>query len=131
MQQQSHFESPEEALQVVIAACGGARVVGSKLWPDKAPDAARNQLLACLNESRAERLNPTQVLAIIRMGRAKGCHVAMEYFAAEGGYQAPLPIEPEHEKELLQRDFIAAVDRLAQIERKLTQVGVSPLRAVK
>lgn len=51
MQHPSLFhESLEDALRDVIQASGGPKIVASRLWPDKAPEAARRSLLDCLNE---------------------------------------------------------------------------------
>ncbi len=39
-----YYESPEDALRAAVQHLSGAKVVGSKLWPDKSPDAARTRL---------------------------------------------------------------------------------------
>ena len=40
------------ALVEAVKALGGSKVVGCKLWPEKAPDAAQRLLLDCLNDDR-------------------------------------------------------------------------------
>jgi hypothetical protein len=117
-------DSLEEALREVIQAAGGAKVVACLLWPDKTPDAAHRLLLACMNEDRPERFNPGHLFVLLRLGREKGCHAAMQYLNAECGYQAPVPIEPEDERARLQRDYIDAVSRLERLQVNLSKVSL-------
>lgn len=82
------FEGPEDALRAVVQVLGGAKAVGSKVFPDKAPDRAAQQLLDCLNTGRPEKLELTQVLLLLRMARDAGHHEAMQWLAGDVGYEA-------------------------------------------
>lgn len=55
------FESSEAATKHAIEVSGRPlKAVGSALWPDKSPDAARTALANALNENRPERLTADQ-----------------------------------------------------------------------
>lgn len=119
-------ESLTDALREIVRACGGFKVVGARLWPEKAPEAASRVLADCLNELRAEKLSPDQVLLLLRMGRERGCHVGMTFLASECGYAPPQPIEPEDERAQLQREYIDAVKLLSVLSMRLERVDVAP-----
>lgn len=94
------FDDIHDALRTVIQALGGAKPVGSKLWPDKAPDAAARHLNDCLNTAKPEKLSPEQVLLLLRMGHEIGCHAGMQYIAQECGYNVEA-ISPAAERDRL------------------------------
>lgn len=119
-QQQALFhEDINSALQGLVSNLGGAKVVGSRLYPDLAPDTAARRLLDALNPDRVQQLSQTQFLTLLRWGREAGCHGVMEYVADEAGYTRPSPRDPEDQKAELQREFIAAVKLSEQIARRL------------
>ncbi|WP_342049905.1 MULTISPECIES: hypothetical protein [unclassified Cupriavidus] len=122
------YEDINDAFNEVVRACGGAKVVASKLWPEKTPDAAHRLLLACLNESRIERLSPEHVLLLLKMGHERGCHAAMNFMAREIGYEDPKPIEPEDERARLQREFIEAQKAMTALAGRMERAGL--LRSV-
>lgn len=126
--QRLFFEDVQDALREAVRACGGAKVVGAKLWPEKAPEAAGRLLSDCLNPHRAERLAPEQFLLILRMAHAKGFHRAMEYVADSVGYQA-VAVEPEDERAQLQRLFNDSVRQQAEILRRLERLSGAQLRS--
>lgn len=90
-------ESLNDAYIEAVKACGGSKAVGAAIWPAKGVEAAQRHLLACLNEDRNEKLSPDEALHIERMARERGCHVVMQYRAAELGYAEPVPIDPKDE----------------------------------
>jgi hypothetical protein len=122
------MESINDVLIACVKACGGSKQVGAALWPEKAPDAAQRALLDCLNEDRPAKLSPEQVMLVLRLSRARGCHVGVEYITSELGYTVPIPVEPKDEVAELQRQFIEAVrvqSTLAErIERAAGRVTV-------
>lgn len=116
-------ESFNDALIECVKACGGSKVVGVALWPAKGVEAAQRQLLACLNPDRNEKLGPDEVVHVLRLARAKGCHVGMGHLAAELGYAEPQPIEPKDERAELQRQFIESTRALAAMAARIEQLG--------
>jgi hypothetical protein len=120
------LESFTDALREAVRACGGSKLVGAKLWPEKAPDAAARLLQDCLNDTRAEKLSPDQVLLLTRMGRERGCHAVMAFLAIECGYAPPQPVEPEDERAALQREYIEAVKVLAHLSTRIERLDPMP-----
>ena len=122
-------ESLSDAIKDCITACGGPKVVGAKLWPEKSPDAAHRLLLSCLNDDRPERLSPDQLVFVLRLARERGCHIGATYLMRELGYADPVPVEPRDEMAELQRNFMAAVDMQRQILERmehLQPLGTTP-----
>lgn len=113
-------ETLNEALIECVKACGGSKQVGPVLWPEKEPGAAQRALLDALNHDRPAKLSPEQAMLIFRLARAKGCHIGMQFIAADLGYTMPTPVEPKDEMAELQRQFIEAQksmqDMLARME---------------
>lgn len=85
-------------------------------------DAAAKLLNDCINDGRAERLNPEQALLLARMGKEKNCHALMHYFAREAGYSDPMPVEPEDELAALLRGFGGDVDKLQRAAGKIERL---------
>lgn len=113
------IESLNHALVECVKACGGSKQVGHKLWPEKTIDAAQRHLLNCLNEDKPERLTPDHLLLLLRMSRAKGCHVGISYMLAELGYAQPIPLDPADEKAELKRQFIERTDALLKMAARI------------
>jgi hypothetical protein len=125
MQQEGLFyESLNDAIGDVIKVCGGPKAVAGKLWPEKTPDGAHRLLLACLNEGRVEKLSPEHFMMILRMGRERNCHAAINYICRDTGYSDPTPIEPDDEKARLQREFIAAQRAMSSLATKMEKAGM-------
>jgi hypothetical protein len=82
------FEGPEDALRSAVQLLGGAKKVGAMIWPDKGIDAASRLLQDCLNPSRAEKLDVTQVMFIFSQAKASGHHAPFAWFCGEVGYDA-------------------------------------------
>ena len=103
-----------QALIDCVKAAGGSAIVGKKLFPEKSPEAAQRHLLDCMNEERAAKLSPEQVLLVLRLARAKGHHGGIAFILADLGYAPTAPIEPKDETAELQRQFIEATNRMAE-----------------
>lgn len=116
---QLFHESLTDALREVISACGGAKQVAAKLWPEKTPDGAQRMLLDCLNESRAERLDPDRLRMLLKMGREAGCHSAINWLLRDIGYEDSRPVAPQDEHAALMRDYIAAAKVMQGIASRI------------
>ena len=122
-------ESLSDALRECISACGGLKVVGKLLWPEKDADVGGRLLSDCLNESKREKLSPEQVILILRLARKRGCHAGIMFIARDLGYSDPSPIEPEDEKARLQREFIEASRHMARLAERIEQIDYPVLRS--
>jgi hypothetical protein len=67
------------------------------------PGAAAQWLRDCLNQDRAERLNPDQVFMLLRLARSASYHAAKHWMDAELGYEQGRPLKPEDEAASLQQ----------------------------
>lgn len=117
-------ESLEEAMDDVVKALGGAKVVGARMRPDLSPDAAARWLKDCLNDGRREHLHPGQVMWLLRAGREAGLHGAMAYLCREIGYGDPVPVEPEDERAQLQREYIEAAKSMARLAERIERANI-------
>lgn len=119
-----------EALRTDIMACGGYKVVGAMLWPEKDPHKAGDYLSTCINRTRNEKLDPEQVLFIIREARKHASRATISYSCDSTGYTQPAPIEPEDQATALQREFIEAKNSMEQLVKRMERLAL-PVRAVK
>jgi hypothetical protein len=95
------YDSPEDALRSAVLAMGGYKKVGPRMRPTY--DGAAEWLRKCLSDDRRERLDPGQVLWILREAQVLGFHSAMDYFAGEAGYKAAPVNLAEQAKSLEER----------------------------
>lgn len=112
-------ESLEDALCDIVSGTGGYKRVGSELWPDKSIDEAGRLLRNCLSENRPEKLSLGQLVWLLKRGHEHGIHTAMAWLADEVGYTRPEAITPDDQRDELKRQFIDAVGRLEQIQKRL------------
>ncbi len=122
------YESPENALRACVKALGGAKKVGSSLFPDKTIDNARDYLLACLNSERAEKLNVSQVMFIFREAKNIGFHSAFDWFSRECEYEAR-PVSPEEKRDRL-ADAIETASRVLEMAVKEAHQMTNPVKRV-
>ena len=119
-------EDWRDALRHVVKALGGVDAVGADLWPAKPRKAAGAWLSDCLNPERAAKLDLEEVLAVLRMARAKGIHVGVYFLLDELGYSRPTPIEPEDQAAELARQLAATADRFEAITARLARLKGNP-----
>lgn len=108
-----------EAIRATCNALGGLKSVGAELKPEKSAVDAGKWLADCLNPSKRDRLDPEQLAFIRRRARMVGCHILAAYEMRDAGYAEPMPIAPEDEAAQLQREYIAAVKTMAQIQARM------------
>jgi hypothetical protein len=113
------YEGPEDALRTAIQALGGAKKVASEMWPDKTADNASRLLLDCINPSRAEKLEISQIMRIFKQAKEAGCHGPFAWFAHEIGYEAR-PVVREEE-----------VDRLVTVIEQASKTQAAALAALE
>lgn len=113
------YEGPEDALRTAIQALGGAKKVASDMWPDKTADTASRLLLDCINPSRAEKLEISQIMRIFKQAKEAGCHGPFAWFAHEVGYEAR-PVVREEE-----------VDRLVTVIEQASKTQAAALAALE
>lgn len=116
------YDDIYDALRVGVQTMGGNKAVGARLWPEKMPDKAGELLANCLSTTRPEKLDPEQFMLIVRWSKRAGCHAPMQHMAQNTEYETPKPIEPEDQKERLQREFVQAMQRLDAISQAMKEM---------
>lgn len=105
----------EDALRAVVDALGGAKAVGSRMWPARNPLDAGRRLNHCLDPERREALTLGEFTALLQWGAEVNCHTAAHYLARACNYEEPKPIDPDTEQAKLQRLFAESVQQQKQI----------------
>lgn len=119
MQSALFHDCIEDALGAAIQAIGGPKKASGLLWPNDPQSRTEARIRACLNTERAERFTPGEVLRLIKLAREVGDHSILNYISTECGYQPPVSISPEDQREQLQRDLIACLAEFKQIAKRL------------
>lgn len=102
-------DSIEDAIGTAVSALGGAKEVAAMLWPvlaNNKPQTAYTRLKHSLNEDKAEKLDPDEVLTIICAGAQIGEHSIMRYIARKAGYEIN-PLPPSEAERRARRSKIA------------------------
>jgi hypothetical protein len=113
------FDSLDDALKAAVMALGGYKVMGKLLRPDF--DHAAEWLRKCLSSDRRERLEPGQVLVILREAKVQGFHSAFDYFASVAGYKAE-PVDALREEQSLEQDIAMGIKLINQRMTRLDQM---------
>ena len=131
MKEEQVFEDDLDALRATVQALGGNKTVGALLWPDKTPEGAGRSMADCCNPSRSERLNPSQLLFLMRLARERGCHTLAEHFMLEAGYAAPVPVNPQDEADRVLNKMEAMLQSVGVLADRLERLRKPPhVRAV-
>ena len=127
------FEDEYDALRSAVNALGGAKSVGSNLWPHIPIVDAQRKLLDCLNRERAEKLDTSELFAILRWAKEAGFHEAKHWIDRELGYQPTDPLDPKVEDDRLADTFALLAEEMRQLQRLMERRNEQPLgvRAVK
>jgi hypothetical protein len=118
-----------DALKSAVKCLGGSKAVGQMLWPEKTMAAAQSYLNDCLNAERDAKLDPAQVLLLLRWARECGCHEAAEYIMEQAGYEKPVPREPQDELADLLRRYLDSQDAAGKLQPRIEELR-SKLKAV-
>jgi hypothetical protein len=117
------FDSVEDALKAAVMAMGGFKEVGRRMRPDF--NHAAEWLRKCLSDDRRERLDPGQVMWLLREAKLQGFHSAFDYIAGDAGYRAA-PIDAQAQLKTLQESIHtqmaslnAQMQRMNQLQQKV------------
>ncbi len=119
MQEQLFFDDWRDAMRHVVAALGGAKVVGARMRQDMKPDQAGRWVSDCLNADRREHFSPDHLFLLMRLARESGVHTGMALIAEDCGYRAPQPADPAEMVDELRREFMQSVKRLDGIAGRI------------
>ena len=122
------FDSAEAATKHAIHSSGrNPKDVGSALFPDKTPDAARTALLNALNENRSERLTADQHIFI-----ANYCQRFdwLYYCAHQCSHARPEQVTPEAKAAHIQAALVETVGQMKSLIGQFEALQQPKLRAV-
>jgi hypothetical protein len=125
MNLKSDYADELAALAAQVHALGGNKLVGCQLWPDKTAESAQKLMSDCCNDSRSQRLSPSQLLMVMRLGREADVHILPEYLLAHSGYERPIPVTPEDEE----KELLHSMSQLMTRMEKLQAMGKKKGRA--
>lgn len=126
LQQPLWHDSAEDAFRSLVDAIGGFKRVGCELWPALPADQAGRRLAQCLDADRPEKLTLAETAMLLRRGRMAGVHTAATFLMRDAGYADPVPVDPETEKQRLQREFIAAQQNMARMLNRIGELDGRP-----
>lgn len=121
-QHELFIESMSDALSEIVYQLGGAKKVGSMLWPEKTMKASSNLLNDCLNNDNPNKLSLEQIDLLLKEARRLNIHIFAKYIGDTYGYQFT-PISPEDEKAELQKQVVKAVNDLKPMITRLEKLG--------
>lgn len=124
------YEDETDALRELVRELGGNKIVGALLRPDLAPDRAGAWLKDCLNPERAERLQPSQLFHLLKLGRERQIHGPAEFIVGQIGYAIAV-IEPQDEIAQLQRAYIESVQLQRRLAERMEKLATPPLASVQ
>lgn len=117
------YDDELDAAKAAVQRLGGAKKVGEMLYPEKTPEAAARYLLDALNPSRSERLNPGQVLLLMRKAREIGFHGLAAFYMRGAGYAPPVPLDPVTETARMAHALERVMGTALQIAAQLRQMN--------
>lgn len=109
------------ALRGLVSFCGGSKVVAKEIWPSK-NEKGGQWLDDCLNPDRAAKLDPEELMVLLRIARKRNFHGVMRFIGDDVGYEVK-PKNPEDEKTALQRSFVKAVNDVQRLADQLEKFG--------
>jgi hypothetical protein len=126
------FADWNDALTGIVHALGGFKKVGVRLRPELEvkPEQASQWLRDCFNPEKRERLNPDQVLMLMRLARASGWHAAKHWLDAELGYEQGRALDPVDEALDLNRRIETNLSEMRQLVARLERLGKSPVQNI-
>lgn len=95
------LEDIYDALRAAVQFIGGAKKGAERLWPHKPVEQGRKELLDALNRDNPRKLDPEEVLALLRMAREAGYHDAKHWIDASLGYEPTPMLDPKVQEDRL------------------------------
>ena len=127
MKQKDLFKKEEkhdiyDALAALVNVLGGAKTVGTTLWPEKAVATATSRADACTNPNKKEKFAPEELVRLFLGARGKNFHDSKNLFDYLVGYHPSAPISLQEEKEDLMRDIRRVQDELSADYKHLARI---------
>jgi hypothetical protein len=112
-------EESLDLLKSLVAALGGAKQVGPRLYPTKTDEAAARAVYDRLDANRDHVFEFDEILTLLRWAREAGAHFGFYWICDQLLYSHPAPVNPEDARAEIQREFVRAVAHVEQLARRL------------
>lgn len=122
------FDDIYSALRGFVSFSGGSKSIGPLVFPKKGEKAAA-WLDDCLNADRSAKLDPEELVHMLKLARERGFHGVMQYIGNEADYNVTSR-EPKDELAALYTQYVDCAKEMKKlherIERTETRVSRSP-----
>ena len=113
----------------IRAIKGEYKAVGHALWPEKDIQRAANDLKDCLSRTHQKKLDPEQVIFILKLSKQAGCHVGMNFIADSCEYEKPKSIVPSEKLPSLQKEFIQSAKAMSMLAEEIKKLSTQEVNA--
>lgn len=120
------YDSIYDALRGFVSYAGGSKVVGPRIFPHKG-DKAAAWLDDCLNPDRPAKLDPEELLTMVRLARDAGFHGLAQYIGDSVGYEMKVR-EPRDVLAELYGQFIERSKELQRLGERIERAQSVPGR---
>lgn len=104
-----------DAVTADIYAAGGFKVVGPQLHPELEGGTAANRLRNAVNPDQPHKLDPQQLLVVMRLAREAGSFATMNYLGRELGCEVAVLSAPEAKKRVKKQRISALLAEVARL----------------
>lgn len=124
------FDDIYSALRGFVSFSGGSKAIGPLVFPKKG-DKAASWLDDCLNPDRSAKLDPEELMHMLRLARERGFHGLMQYIGDTADYDIS-PREPKDELASLYGEYVKAAKEMGRLSEKIERAEQrSRLQAVR
>jgi hypothetical protein len=116
------YEDIYGAMRGFVSYAGGSKVIGPLVFPAKGVKAA-GWLDDCLNPDRSAKLDPEEVLHILKLARGHGFHGLMCWIGDETDYEVK-PREPKDELASLYSQYVSCAKEMKKLSERIERTEV-------
>lgn len=116
------YDDIDAALRATVEALGGAKRVGTALWPAMDAVSAQTQLLSAMNPDKPHKLSLRGFWLVVGMAQKQGIHVIAKFFADDLGYEFRVIQKEEKQAELVER-FAKMKSEMADLMKAMERMG--------
>ena len=111
------FDDIYAALRGFVSFAGGSKAIGPLVFPKKGEKAAA-WLDDCLNPDRSAKLDPEELMHMLRLARERGFHELMRHIGDTADYDIS-PREPKDELASLYGAYVEAAKDMRRLSEKI------------
>lgn len=116
------YDDIDAALRAAVEMLGGAKRVGTMLWPAKDAVSAQQQMLNVMDPSKPHKISLPEFMLIAKKAREQGVHILAKFMADELDYELRL-ITPEEKQANVVEQFNRVKAELAGIMKAMERLS--------